>query len=62
MKIPVYKVQDDSGQSYFTHTIDGVVAELESNTFDDDTSITYKITLSTMNKEDYESLPEFDGF
>lgn len=62
MKIPVYKVENDSRQYYFTHTIDGVVAELEANTFDDDTNITYKITLSTMDKEEYENLPEFDGF
>lgn len=62
MKIPVYKVEDDSGQCYFTHTIDGVVAELEANTIDDDTNITYKITLSTMDKDEYENLPKFDGF
>lgn len=62
MKIPVYKVEDDSGQSYFTHTIDGVSAELESCTHDDDIPRVYHITLTTMDRDEYENLPEFDGF
>lgn len=60
MRIKVYKIEDESGDVIINSQIEGVLAELESIDVDDNTNITYKITITTMDEDKYNSLPEFN--
>lgn len=60
MRIKVYKVESESGDVFINTSIDVVTAELESIDVDDNTNVTYKVTITTMDKEEYNNLPEFN--
>ena len=60
MKKTVYKLEVESGDVIVYSKIEGVMAEIESIDVDDNTNIVYKITVTTMEEEDYYNLPEFN--
>lgn len=60
MKIKVYKIEAESGDVIINSQIEVVLAELESIDVDDNTNITYKITITTMDEKEYNKLPEFN--
>ncbi len=62
MKIRVYTLEDDCGQKYCCDSIDGIISELELAAVNDDTHVDYKVKVSMMDRDKFESLPEFEGF
>jgi hypothetical protein len=54
----VYLIKNQDGNGYYTNNLQ----EIENIFEDAEVGETYSITLDEMTEEQYEALPEFDGF
>lgn len=58
----VYKLIDESGTYFIAEQLDVLMAEIENANPDEGEVITWKIETFHMSEDEYNALPEFDGF